>query len=96
VAKGHRKTQSTAKNVDAAWKRIQRRMERFPFLPVDPARCVWDDDLRFTAADARSKLTPDDVSEHGSDLRVVQAGLGRIPPLPGRAQRHGNPFIDEA
>lgn len=73
-----RRSRSGAKQVDDAWKRCLKRRERFAFLPMDPERLDWDD-LRYTAADARSNLKQSDVQEHRADLLLVRRLLGRIP-----------------
>ena len=80
--KRSKKSQSSAKQVDAAWKRCVKRRESYPFLPMDPEKLDWDD-LKYTAADARSSLTMAIVQEHRGDLSLIMEKLGKIPEVGG-------------
>jgi hypothetical protein len=79
--KASKKATSTAARVDAAWKRILSKHERFPFLPHDPAMLDDWDHLARMAADARAKLKRDDLTDLRNDYAIVERALGHIPPL---------------
>lgn len=73
-----RRTQSTAKRVDNAWKRCLQRRKKYPILPMDPDACDWDT-IKYEAAEMHIPIKKEDVYAHRDDLRLVRSALGRVP-----------------